>query len=273
MLTGCADLRYPKRNILVDDSGRALLAGFSRVAFIPDQPTFVSLWTDAGTVQWMSPELLDPEKFKVSKRQQTKESDCYALGMVVYEVLSGRAPFGTDGPFPILRKVLNGEHPLRPQDEAGRLITDDIWDVLERCWKTDPKERASAQEVLQRLEGSYPIVGEADDQWDDLSADSPHDDPDTGRNDPGRIHGFYPRFVMNNLCGIAGSPVQPDRSQTLVGPPDSPPRGLRGPVIPGPPPGRLVGNMHPGWIRQWVGYIPWGILTSVTGYFGRPAGS
>ena len=96
----------------------------------------------------MSPEPLSPEKFGVSERQQTEELDCYALRMVVYEVLSGH------GPFPIFCKVLNGEHPLRPQDEAGRLITDDIWDVLERCWKTDPKERASAQEVLQRLEGS-----------------------------------------------------------------------------------------------------------------------
>lgn len=34
----------------------------------------------------MSPELLDPERFGKSDDRPTKQSDCYALGMVVYEV-------------------------------------------------------------------------------------------------------------------------------------------------------------------------------------------
>jgi len=34
----------------------------------------------------MSPELLDPERFGSSDDRPTKQSDCYALGMVVYEV-------------------------------------------------------------------------------------------------------------------------------------------------------------------------------------------
>jgi len=34
----------------------------------------------------MSPELLDPERFGVSDDRPTKQSDCYAFGMVVYEV-------------------------------------------------------------------------------------------------------------------------------------------------------------------------------------------
>jgi len=39
-----------------------------------------------GTFEWMSPELLDPEKFGMKDRRPTKQSDCYALGMVIYEV-------------------------------------------------------------------------------------------------------------------------------------------------------------------------------------------
>ena len=38
-----------------------------------------------GTFRWMSPELLDPPRFRSSGRP-TRESDCYALGMVIYEV-------------------------------------------------------------------------------------------------------------------------------------------------------------------------------------------
>ena len=34
----------------------------------------------------MSPELLDPDQFGITDSRPTKQSDCYALGMVVYEV-------------------------------------------------------------------------------------------------------------------------------------------------------------------------------------------
>ena len=38
-----------------------------------------------GTFGWMSPELLDPPLFG-SNGRPTRESDCYALAMVIYEV-------------------------------------------------------------------------------------------------------------------------------------------------------------------------------------------
>ena len=44
-----------------------------------------------GTLCWMSPELLDPSRFG-SNGRPTPESDCYALGMVIYEVSWLRSP-------------------------------------------------------------------------------------------------------------------------------------------------------------------------------------
>jgi hypothetical protein len=43
----------------------------------------------------MSPELLDPELFGIpqSDDRPTKQSDCYALGMVIYEVRVRMSPF------------------------------------------------------------------------------------------------------------------------------------------------------------------------------------
>ena len=41
--------------------------------------------SSGGTLCWMAPELLDPLRFGSSGRP-TRESDCYALGMVIYEV-------------------------------------------------------------------------------------------------------------------------------------------------------------------------------------------
>lgn len=43
-------------------------------------------FTAGGTTRWMSPELLDPDRFGITNYWPTKRSDCYALGMVMYEV-------------------------------------------------------------------------------------------------------------------------------------------------------------------------------------------
>ena len=110
-------------------------------------------------VQWMSPELLDREGSSSLNCQPTMESDCYALGMAIYEILSGSIPFGPNNSIAVLYGVLDGERPKRPKGEAGKLLTNDVWDVVERCWKAEPSKRASAEDMLRCLEGRSPAVG------------------------------------------------------------------------------------------------------------------
>lgn len=214
---------------MIDNTGRAVLADFSRIMFIPDQSAFLSSWADADAVQWMSPELLDPGKSNQSKRHQTRESDCYALGMVIYEVLSGCTPFGTDGPFSILRKVLDGEHPERPQGEAGRQFTDKIWDVLKGCWKTEPRERARAKNVLRYLEGNFLTEDEEDEQSDGTTADS-LDEPNPGMVSP--LH-LKPATNRSDCRGKIEPPTTPGKSEPQDLPLDSPCGEPPSPRIPG----------------------------------------
>ena len=100
----------------------------------------------------MSPELLDPEKFGLKDGRQTKHSDCYALGMVIYEVLSGRIPFYGRHDYAVVVGVLKGERPGKPRGEGGTRFTGDIWDTLECCWKSSPGDRPSIKDVLRCLE-------------------------------------------------------------------------------------------------------------------------
>ena len=157
---------------MVDGDNRAVLVDFGLVNFSPDQATFLSSCMDAGTVRWMSPELLDPQKYGLPKIRPTKASDCYALGMVVYEILSGSVPFSSDNSFAILRRVLDGDRPERPKGDAGKLLTDSIWDVVERCWKDQPMERASARDVLRCLGGDLDAECEAGDLSDAAADDA-----------------------------------------------------------------------------------------------------
>ena len=64
----------------------------------------------------MSPERLNPVQFGIKDSHPTKESDCYALGMVILEVLTGKVPFAQDNNnLMVTLKVLNGECPERPR--------------------------------------------------------------------------------------------------------------------------------------------------------------
>jgi len=100
----------------------------------------------------MSPELLDPDQFGFENSRPTKESDCYALGMVILEVLSGQAPFTRYKEFVVMRKVIEGERPGRPEGAEGVWFTDDFWRMLENCWSSQPKDRPTVEAILERLE-------------------------------------------------------------------------------------------------------------------------
>jgi len=141
---------------------------------VSDQPT--SLVTYAGEIRWMSPELIDPDRFGFRDGRPTKESDCYALGMVVYEVLSGQAPFAQFREFAVVRNVLEGGRPVRPQGAQGVWFTDELWRMSELCWAHEPNGRPNLNAVLQCLEDvtrpsrfPSPVMDEdveTDDQWD-----------------------------------------------------------------------------------------------------------
>ena len=150
-VTCCACSRGPKTNIMIHDDGRALLTDFALTRLIPDQSTFLSTYLGGGTTPWMSPELLDPESFGLKKSRPTKASDCYALGMVIYEILSGRAPFAPSKA-PML-KILRGDRPERPPGAQGVWFTDGIWGMLELCWKPQPGDRPNLNTVLLCLQG------------------------------------------------------------------------------------------------------------------------
>ena len=74
-------------NILVSDAGIARIADFGLTTMVDLSTAVLSetVVSSGGTFCWMAPELLDSPRF-CSNGRPTRESDCYALGMVIYEV-------------------------------------------------------------------------------------------------------------------------------------------------------------------------------------------
>ena len=97
-------------NILINQGLRACLADFGLSTVVGMErraaanASLTSVYSMAslmsfnagGTHRWMSPELLDPDQFGITDCRPTKQSDCYALGMVVYEVRCDRSRFRND---------------------------------------------------------------------------------------------------------------------------------------------------------------------------------
>jgi len=73
---------HAKSNILIDSNKSARIADFGLTSVLCHHSISISMTAPAwgGTLQWMAPELFN------EKSSPSKESDIYALGMVVYEV-------------------------------------------------------------------------------------------------------------------------------------------------------------------------------------------
>ena len=165
-----------KANILIDQTGNARLADFGLLTIVSDPENGLSSSSSmqGGTTRWMSPEMINPQKFGLEKCRPTESSDCYALGMVIYETISGHAPFhGDQHQMAVIAKVLGGQRPPREVS-----FTDSLWKLLESCWKPRSDARPTIEDVLKRLEAEPAFPGqrvemeEDDDDWDTIQDDS-----------------------------------------------------------------------------------------------------
>ena len=112
----------------------------------PANPLGSASHAQGGTARWMSPEIINPRQFGFKNGYPTTSSDCYALGMVIYETISGHVPFHELADMEVFVNVLKGERPPR----EGQ-FTDDLWKMLKLCWAPHPRKRPSIEDVLRCL--------------------------------------------------------------------------------------------------------------------------
>ncbi len=106
--------------------------------------------TYAGFTQALgSPDYISPEQVK-GKRGDAR-SDLYAVGVMLYEMLSGKTPFSGPSPLAVMNdRLIN--HPLPPR-EAEPSIPPQLQEVLYRALEREPKNRyPSAHSFAQDLE-------------------------------------------------------------------------------------------------------------------------
>src|SRR6266568_2591840 len=132
-------------NIMIDAQDRIKLIDFGIAAKTGARRlTFAKLTEAMGTPDYISPE-------QVKGKRGDARSDIYALGIMFYEMLTGKVPFTGPNPFVIMNERLMN-HPIPPR-EVNPEITPELQEIIYRALERDPKKRyASAREFAMDLE-------------------------------------------------------------------------------------------------------------------------
>lgn len=134
-------------NVMIDGRGQVRITDFG-LAQLED--TSSDKREFAGTPAYMAPEQL-------SRGEATFQSDLYALGLILFEIFTGKAVHQT-GSVPELRRLHEESNPTLPS-ELLEGIDPNIERVILRCLEKDPIHRPkSAQAVAAAFPGGDPLA-------------------------------------------------------------------------------------------------------------------
>jgi serine/threonine-protein kinase len=146
------------QNILLDEAGRVYLADFGIAKMLESSGGLTATGAITGTPHYMAPE--QATGTKVDAR-----TDVYALGIVAYQMFTGRVPFSADTPVAILMKHVQEPIPLPSPAQVPEAL---VRAVLKATAKSPADRWPSAGAFAAALESGLESAGAAPPVTEDL---------------------------------------------------------------------------------------------------------
>jgi eukaryotic-like serine/threonine-protein kinase len=136
---GAMDFAYREQGIVHRDLKPAniMISKGTEIKIADFGAAFLKKSSTAQTAAMGSPFYMAPEQ--IEGRDPTFHSDMYSMGVVLYELLTGRRPFISDKLETLINKILNDE-PV-PPSETRKGLPHEIDSVVLRAMKKDPAQR------------------------------------------------------------------------------------------------------------------------------------
>ncbi|HVB24926.1 MAG TPA: protein kinase [Ktedonobacteraceae bacterium] len=157
-------------NVLLDTEGRCFLADFGIARTSTDATQLTSTGNVLGTVDYVAPELFE------TNRKADAGSDLYSLGVLLFEMVTGRLPFFAENQIALVTMHMNAQPPV-PSSIAPQ-VTPSVDRVILRALAKQPEQRYSSAtaladafchavafgaaapgDVWEQLDGAMPPIG------------------------------------------------------------------------------------------------------------------
>jgi serine/threonine protein kinase len=140
-------------NIMIDSEDQARIMDFG-IARSLREKGITSAEEKIGTPEYMSPEQLDGKEVDV-------RSDIYSMGVILYEMITGQAPFEGDTPQSVANKHKH-ETPQEPK-EVNVKISDEFNFLILKCLNKEKNQRyQNTDELLSELENVLGVSSSKD---------------------------------------------------------------------------------------------------------------
>jgi serine/threonine-protein kinase len=134
-------------NVLIHSDGRALLADFGLARSANQDTRLTSAGFTLGTPGYMAPE-------QVMGRDLDHRCDIYAMGVMTFEMMTGRMPFA--GASAVEIAVATVSTPVPSAAALNASLPDELDHVLARALAKDPAQRPNSVRELVALLGQVP---------------------------------------------------------------------------------------------------------------------
>lgn len=174
-------------NVLVDESGNCLLTDFGLARMVESSSMITSSGAVMGTPAYMSPE-------QGSGNTLDHRSDIYSLGIILYEMLTGRVPYSAETPIAVVIKHI--QDPLPSIRKIDPSLPESIELIVLKSMAKNPDDRyQTAEEFVTAIQVAITeVLG------------------DTGKTQPPETHKSLPPVQLKPVP-VTAPPVEKPKAQ------------------------------------------------------------